>query len=144
MSLIYSKQLATHFIEQVFNKKDLSVAAELLADDFIDRTPAPGFGADKNAHIKMLKTFLTAFPDLKMVINDLISEADKVVVCHTISGTHQGQLAHFAATGKSICYEGVTVLRIADRKFVEHCAVNDDLKLLEQIGVVQLSSENEK
>lgn len=144
MSLTHNKQLATHFIEQVFNKKDISVAHELLADNFIDRTPAPGFGSDKVSHVKMFETFFTAIPDLKMNIDDLICEGEKVVIRHTITGTHQGQLAYFLATGNSVCYEGITILRIVNGKLTEHWAVNDDLKLLEQIGVVQLPSNNEK
>jgi predicted ester cyclase len=34
--------------------------------------------------------FCSAIPDLKMVVEDMIAEGDKVVLRYTLEGTHEG------------------------------------------------------
>jgi len=53
-------------------------------------------------------TYVTAFPDCQITIDDMVAEGDKVVVRWTATGTHRGELAGITATGKRISLPGGT------------------------------------
>ena len=86
----------------------------------------------------------TAFPDIHFTVEDLIAEADKVVVHVTSRGTHRGIFMGIAPTGRQVMGIGVELARLTGGKIVEedwHCY--DLLHLLEQFGVVQIRKDAE-
>ena len=79
---------------------------------------------------------LTAFPDLKGSIDDMIAEGDKVAVRFTIQGTHQGVFRDIAPTGKRITVSGLEIDRCAGGKFVETWLISDRLGMMQQLGAI--------
>src|SRR6266576_1912840 len=70
--------------------------------------------------VKQLVSWLrTAFPDIHTSTDDVVAEADKVVVRFTIRGTHQGEGMGFPPTGKRVVYTGIDIFRITDGRIVE-------------------------
>ena len=63
--------------------------------------------------------FLAAFPDLKVEVEDSISDGDNVVVRWRASGTHDGDGLGFEATHQPVSFPGITWFRIEDGKIVE-------------------------
>jgi SnoaL-like polyketide cyclase len=49
-----------------------------------------------------LQAYATAFPDFRLVIDDLVADADKVAFRWTFNGTHRGPLADIRASGKQV------------------------------------------
>ena len=45
---------------------------------------------------------MKAFPDLRMTIQDIVGENEKIVVAWTISGTHDGEFMGIPATHKKV------------------------------------------
>jgi steroid delta-isomerase-like uncharacterized protein len=81
-------------------------------------------------------TFLEAFPDAQVTVEDMIAEGDKVVSRYTIRGTHQGETEEFGPpTGEQIELEGITIHRIEDGKIVEEWERYDNLSILQQLGL---------
>ena len=85
--------MTNRFIEEVFNKGNLSVADELCAPNVVHTEPL-STGTVTNG-IEEFKQFVvgvrTAFPDAKLTINrGMIARANKVTAQWTFSGTHQG------------------------------------------------------
>lgn len=83
---------------------------------------------------RFVSQFLTSFPDLQHTVEEMVVDRDRVVVRFSAQGTHTGAWLHFAPTGKSIQYTGVTWARIADNKITEHHTWWDKAGLIEQIG----------
>jgi steroid delta-isomerase-like uncharacterized protein len=80
---------------------------------------------------------LTAFPDSRVTVEDVIAEGDKVVTRYTIHGTHRGETEEFGPpTGKQVKLEGITIHRIEDGKIVEEWERYDNLSILQQLGLV--------
>ena len=130
--------MTNRFIEEVFNKGDLSVADELCAPDIV-RTEPPSTGAVTNG-IEELKQFViavrTAFPDVKITIDrGMIARANRVTAQWTFSGTHQGEFMGVAATGKKVTNTGISILSFAKGKIVADSAMWDPLNLWRQLGV---------
>jgi hypothetical protein len=74
-------------------------------------------------------------PDIHTEINELIAEGDKVVARCTMTGTHTGDFFGIPASGKRISVNVVYIVRIADRRIVEHWGLEDVDTLLKQLGV---------
>jgi steroid delta-isomerase-like uncharacterized protein len=79
---------------------------------------------------------VSAFPDLKLMVEDQIAEGDKVVTRWSATGTHQGELLGIPPTGKQTTATGITIDRIQGGKIVETWTHWDNLGLLQQLGVV--------
>jgi steroid delta-isomerase-like uncharacterized protein len=76
-----------------------------------------------------------AFPDLRVEINDLIAEGDKVVARNTVTGTHRGEFMGIPPTGRRVAYDEIFVVRFADGRIAETWGVVDLASLMRQLGV---------
>jgi serine phosphatase RsbU (regulator of sigma subunit) len=77
--------------------------------------------------------FRTAFPDLRLSIDDQIADGDKVVIRATFRGTHQREFRGMAPTGKEIEVKGITVFRFSpEGKVVESWDSYDQLRMMRQ------------
>ena len=137
MSTEQNKALSRRFMEEVFNQGNLNLVDELVAPDFVEHEELPpGFPPGREAVKAFSTTFRGAFPDLKVTIDDLIAEGDKVVIRGTWSGTHQGELMGIAPTGKSVSFGVIDTVRIAGGKLVEHWGQMDTMRMMQQLGVI--------
>ena len=96
---------------------------------------APGYAehlTDRDMNLEESKKFeadfLAAFPDIKVTINDMIAEGDKVAVMVTWKGTHKD-------TGKKIEMTNANIFRIANGKWAETWNVTD-IRLAQQLGAI--------
>jgi steroid delta-isomerase-like uncharacterized protein len=137
-----NKALFRQFIEEIFNRGNMSRADELFAPDFIEREELPpGMSRDREG-VKQLITMLhSAFPDFKFTIDDMIAEGDKVVVRSTWSGTHKGEFMGIPPTGKSVSFGVFDIVRIAEGKVVEHWGQMDNMRMMQQLGVIPVPGE---
>jgi predicted ester cyclase len=85
---------------------------------------------------ELVTTLRTAFPDLRLTVDDMVAEGDKVVDRFMARGTHQGELFGIAATGKQVAWLGIAIHRIVGGQLVETWASPDTLGLMRQLGAV--------
>ena len=132
------KTLCRKYFEEVWNNRNLAAIDEYFAANYIDHDPSsPDFGKGPESVRKLVSLYLTAFPDLRFTLEDLIAEGDRCVVRWTVRGTHRGELRGIAPTGKQVTIAGTSTLRIANGKFVEAYVNWDALGLMQQLGAVQ-------
>jgi steroid delta-isomerase-like uncharacterized protein len=109
---------------------------EVVAPDALISTPLP-IEATGAARLKEVFGRLhRAFPDLQITTEDLIAEGDKVVARNTVTGTHQGEYMGLPASGKSIAYSEIFIVRFAGGRIAETWGIVDVLSQLRQLGVV--------
>jgi steroid delta-isomerase-like uncharacterized protein len=135
MSTEHNKATVHRIFDEFLNTGNPDAADELFAADFVNHSPGRGASPDREGMKKFITSLRTTFPDLKLVPDDLIAEGDRVAIRMTISGTHQGEIAGVAPTGKRITWAALSVLRFADGKAVERWNISDELDLLRQLGV---------
>jgi len=134
-----NKDMVLEFVEKLWNQQNLDVLyGEAYSQDFVSHTPVepnnPLVGTEANKQAVI--TYLTAFPDMHVVNEDVLAEEDKVVVHWKTSATHGGELMGIPPTGKKVTFTGATIYRIADGTQVENWWAWDALGLLQQLGVV--------
>ena len=70
---------------------DIAGFGELVADDFAERLGGvPGIPPTKEGMLEFFRTLLTAFPDMRLNVEDLIASGDKAVARVKVTGTHKG------------------------------------------------------
>jgi len=134
-----NKTVFRRIVEEVFNQGKLATADE-LGTEYMEHSPAPGQAPGIDGFKQMVQMFRGAFPDLRITIEDLIAEGDRVVGRMTTSGTHRGEFMGLAPTGKRFTISEIHILRFANGKILEHWGVADDLGMMQQLGAVPVGA----
>ncbi len=103
MSTQDNKALARRFFEEFWDQKNLAVADELMAANHVDHTPGspPGLPPGPAGFKQFASVYFTAFPNLRITIDDQVAEGDTVVTRWTSHGTNTGSL--FGNSVLSLC-----------------------------------------
>jgi len=133
-----NKDLARRFMEEAYNKGNVDFIDEVVASDYVahDPTSPEGTGGGADGAKRFVEMYRSAFPDLRMTVEDLIAEGDKVVTRWTARGTHQGELMGIPPSGNRVEVTGINVDRIEGGKFMETWSNYDALGMMQQIGAV--------
>jgi predicted ester cyclase len=83
-----------------------------------------------------LADFRSAFPDVKITVDDMFTEDNYVLFRSTMRGTHRGVFQGIEPTGKSITVTPIDMIRVERGKLVEHWGGPDLFDLLKQLGAV--------
>jgi steroid delta-isomerase-like uncharacterized protein len=130
-----NKTLARRWFEDLFSQGDLDVAEEILSAGFLDHLPR-----EEERGIEELKHYVSiyrsAFPDIEDTVEEIVAEADKVVVRWRSRGTHLGEFMGVAPTGRDVTFTGMRLFRIAENKIAESWVNIDERGLQEQLGAV--------
>jgi steroid delta-isomerase-like uncharacterized protein len=133
-----NKTLVRRYWDEAWNKGNLTVVDELVAADF-DGHPLPSdpnFGLGPEGQKRLVGLYRGAFPDMRMTIDDMVAEGDRVVLRWTARGTNTGEMMGMPATGKSATVTGIIVNRLAAGKIAEGWGNFDALGMLQQLGVI--------
>jgi steroid delta-isomerase-like uncharacterized protein len=132
-----NKNVVRRLFEEVWNKGNLPVTDELFAPTYAHHDPStPDVGRGPESERKRTTLYRTAFPDLRLTVEDMIAEGETVVVRWSCRGTHKGDLGGIAPTGKQFTISGVSIARFVNGKMVEGWVNWDALGLMQQLGVV--------
>ena len=129
--------LGRRWFEEVWNQQRVEVATQLATTDCRAHGHAPN---DACIGIPEFQEFaravLAAFPDIRIDVEDTVSEGDRAVIRWRAQMTHRGDFQGVRATGRSVSVRGISIMRFADGKIAEAWDNWDQLGLLTQIGAI--------
>jgi steroid delta-isomerase-like uncharacterized protein len=128
--------IVRQFFEVVFDQKRVDLTDELFARDYLDHAPVPGQGPGLEGAKQKWAMVIAATPDLRVQIEDIVAEGDRVVARWTYEGTHLGELMGIPPTGKRFRTSGISICRLAEGKIAEDWDEVDRLGWMQQLGVV--------
>ena len=102
-----NKDVVRRFITEVLSGGRLDLIDELLAPNYVNRA----FGVDLPAFKELLAELVTALPERRFDVEELIAEADAVVARFTFETRDAG--------GRTNSFRGLTYYRLADGRIVE-------------------------
>jgi predicted ester cyclase len=119
------------------NAHDVGALADVIGARYVqhDRGQGQGLAGMQAA----FQRYFEMFPDFHWTLEDSVVTNDTVVARFRITATHDHtiQLGPDAPalppTGKKLAWEGISIWRVADGKFVEHWGVDDLLGLVQQV-----------
>jgi predicted SnoaL-like aldol condensation-catalyzing enzyme len=114
------KEFIRNHFEEFVNRKNLRIAEVNFAPDFVDygADVPPGLPPGPAGAMQYVSAALKKVPDLRVEIEDLIAEDDKVVVRNHWTGTD-------ATMRERLEFSGIVIWRIASRQIVERWAYLD-------------------
>jgi steroid delta-isomerase-like uncharacterized protein len=132
-----NSSLIRRWFEEVWNKGRIEAIDEMASPDVVGHGQAQhATDIGLNEFKPFVRALRSAFPDMKINIDYVIEQGDKVVARWTSTMTHKGEFLGFAPTGKKVTVTGTTTQRISGGKIVEGWDNWDQLGLLVQIGAV--------
>jgi steroid delta-isomerase-like uncharacterized protein len=146
MSADQNRAVVSRFYEELWNQRRTEAADELIAPDCLTHQLRSGVEVvavprGPEAVKRHVAEWLSAFPDLRFTVEQLVAEGDQVVTRSVMQGTHTGSWAGVAATGKRVTIRMMVIQRIADGKIVEDWVLVESLGLLQQLGLLPATQE---
>jgi steroid delta-isomerase-like uncharacterized protein len=132
-----NKAVSRRWIE-VFNERDDAAEAGVRAEDYVAHAPASlePTPLDSEAWTRFLSSFVEAFPDLRLTVEDAVGEGDLVAQRIHFAGTHTGEFQGLPPTHRKVTFHGIELNRFVDGQVTEHWFQMDSLTLLQQLGLV--------
>jgi steroid delta-isomerase-like uncharacterized protein len=130
-----NKHIARQFIA-AFAAADTRTLERIVAQHMVDHTLAPGAKQGRPGLMEAVEMFRVAFPDLKITIESLVADEERVSVTGKISGTNQGSLMGAPPTGKTASFPYMDMYGIANGQIVEVWHVEDLAGMMRQLGTL--------
>jgi len=134
-----NKALTRRIFEEVFSEGKLALIEQVAASDYSAHDPTSPPVQGHEGFRQFVTVYRTAFPDLRVKVEDQIADGDRVATRWLASGTHTGPLASpggdIPPTGKRSNVTGITISRIAGGKVVEEWHNWDTLGMMQQLGL---------
>jgi steroid delta-isomerase-like uncharacterized protein len=135
MSQEANKKAFRRLMEEGFSDGKLTVVDELFAPDFKEHQNGvePATREGVKALIQQLRSIM---PDVRLTIEDIIADEEKVWGRIKARGTHRGMFMGRPPTGKTVTVDVIDICRFEGGKIVEHWGVPDRLGMMEQLGLI--------
>lgn len=134
-----NKALLRRWFDEVWNKGRADAIDEMFAEDGI----AHGLSDVAKESLKGptdFKPFHTAFrgafPNIEVVVEDMVAEGDKVAARCSVRGTHTGDQLGVVASRAPVTFTGMVIVRVKDGKIAEAWNNFDFMTMNKQIGVL--------
>jgi predicted ester cyclase len=127
-----SKPLVDKYVE-VWNGADPKILDSILDPHFVRHVNLTPDVEGVDGMKRVISGFRTAYPDLKIALNDEIYSENKSVGRWTLMGTNTGA-GEMPPTGKSVMVWGLSVLHYANGKIKEEWVGFDNQALMGQLG----------
>ena len=130
------KSLTRRWFEEVWNKGRTEAIDEMFDPEGLayglaeDGGPLKGTEGFKAFHA----AYTSAFPDMRIQVEDVIQEGDKCAVRFSGSGTHTGEGIGLEATNRPVTFTGMSFTRWKNGKIVEGWNEVDISGIMKQLG----------
>lgn len=114
-----NSELVRRWFNEVWGQQRLETIDELMCESsvcYAEQGPIVGPEAFK---LQVFYPLTSAFPDLRIRIDDVLEAGNNVVVRWSVEATHSGDALGFPATGRAVTFTGVTWVRLENGKFAE-------------------------
>jgi len=138
-----NKAFIRRWFDEVWNRGREEAVDEMLSDECVANGLAGESGQAPRgpAGFKpFFRKFRESFPNIEIVVEDVIAEGDKVAARCSVRGHHRGDSLGFAATQQPVEFTGMTIVRIRDGKIVEAWNNFDFMTMFQQLGALRLGA----
>jgi steroid delta-isomerase-like uncharacterized protein len=132
-----NERFVRRFVEDVINRGETDLLPALVASDHIGHDPLGDHYGPEGVRISITE-LRSAFPDLRVTIEEVIAARDLVARRFTLRGTHRDTYLGLPATGRAVVTTGIAIDRIVSGRLAESWLTIDALALFRQVGAVPM------
>ena len=136
MSTESNKNLIRDWMSEVLTGHNIDAIDKYFAPGCVHHDLEMGDSQGIDAEKRLTSTFVTAFPDLRFTLNNVLAEGDLVAGLATITGTHRGDLMGVPPSGKHFEASIMAIFRVVDDKIVEHWSHANVMSQLGRLGIL--------
>jgi hypothetical protein len=127
-------RLLRRYYEEVWVAGDVGALGGLLAPDYRDHDPPPGYGADAASARALAGVFVAGLEDPRLEILSLVSSAEEAAAHWRLEWTQKGPfLGRAEADGQQLSLRGSDSIRVVDGRIAEIFHVEGLLSTLRQL-----------
>lgn len=119
-----------------WNTGDESFARKALAENFTDQTLPAGRPQGVSGPLQASRAFRQAVPDLSAEVEELVVAGDRVSVRLHFRGHFTGRFGATQGVGQVVDFLAFDLYRVADGRIAENWHLEDNLTLMQQLGLV--------
>ena len=128
--------LTKRIYDEVFTQGNVDVIDELMHESFVDHEELPpGIPPGREAPKAMAAMMLSAFPDFRADVEEMLQDGNKVIARARFSGTHRGEFMGIPATGNAFDIDVIDIIEFQGDKAIAHWGLMDSAKMMEQLGI---------
>ena len=120
-----------------WNTGKMEYLDKAVAQNFVDNTLPNGRPQGPAGPLFASNNFRKAVPDLTCTVNDVLIVGEKVTVRMQFTGTFSGSFNEVKGNGEKVDFLAIDVLHITNGKIVEDWHLEDNLTLMQQLGVAK-------
>ncbi|KIE05687.1 hypothetical protein NF27_DN00030 [Candidatus Jidaibacter acanthamoeba] len=130
------KKIIESFLNELWNTKcnDENALYSTFNDKVLITSPL-GKKIGKNQILNVNNSWLTGFPNITVSNIEYIMAGNKVVTKWICTGKHENEFNSYAATGKIVQYQGVTIFEFESNKIVNYECYINMLDIYSQLGM---------
>jgi predicted ester cyclase len=122
---VTTSETARRALEDVCSGRDLRSLPDVYHPQFVDHVNALEYRGHEGAR-RSVALYTALFPDLQFVVEDQVSEGDRVASRWVLHGTHRG---------RQVRLTGIVISRFQDGLIIEDHAASDTMELVRQLGI---------
>jgi predicted ester cyclase len=134
-----NKALMRRWFEEVWNQGSPEAVCVMMSEVCINH----GLSGDPAEPLRGASGFLPfhtqfreAFPNIEVVVEDVIAEGDRVVARCSVRGKHEGDSLGMKATNTMVDFDGIAIARVKDGMFVESWNSFDFARMYRQLEAI--------
>jgi steroid delta-isomerase-like uncharacterized protein len=128
-----NEEIVREWIDKGFSGGDLTVADRLVADNFVNHSSLPGQQGGRDGLKKAVAALRAAFSDLKVRIDDVVAQGERVAVRDSISAKHTGEFNGVKPSGREVTVDRISFYTVKNGKIVENWSQLDMAGLMRQL-----------
>jgi steroid delta-isomerase-like uncharacterized protein len=138
MTTTENKRLAKRWFEEVWNQHRSGAISKMLAPDGTAHGLGPGGQVLRGpeAFAEFQRSFVNAFPDLKVALEEVIAEGNLVAIRWRATGTHRGDGIGVKATSRPMAMSGMSFVRVRKGRITDGWNTIDMLGMHQQLGTL--------
>ena len=127
------------WFEEVWNNQNEAAIDEMFAEDGVGY----GLGPDNIVGPENFKAFhrkfVSAYPTLRVEVEDTIIQGDKIATRCKVTGSHDGHGIGVSPTNQPVEFTGMVIVRVRDGKIVEAWNEFNFMAMYQQVGALTLN-----
>ena len=129
-----NERVVETFLHEVIDEHEGSATAGLVTSNVSWHGGTLGVVSGRANVTGLFTSIVTALPDLRSTIYDVVAQGDQVVVRQTLTGTQKGAIIGIPASGRTVTWNAVDLFVLHDGQISQMWAGDDWTAILNDTG----------